>query len=81
MVTFILCWRRTLPAPRQVEQGWWIILPVPRHLGQGDVDFGAYLKALEDIGYRGYLTIEREVGEDPAADIRLAADYLRSFYK
>ena len=50
-------------------------------LGQGDVDFGAYLKALEDIGYRGYLTIEREVGEDPAADIRLAADYLRSFYK
>ena len=49
-------------------------------LGQGDVDFAAYLAALEDIGYRGYLTIEREVGEDPAGDIRLAADYLRSFY-
>ena len=50
-------------------------------LGQGDVDFANYLKALEDIGYRGYLTIEREVGGTPAADIRLAADFLRGFYK
>lgn len=46
-------------------------------LGQGHVPFVPYLKALEDIGYRGFLTIEREVGEDPAADISLAADYLR----
>jgi sugar phosphate isomerase/epimerase len=36
------------------------------------------LKALEDIGYRGFLTIEREVGTDPSADIGLAADYLRN---
>ena len=50
-------------------------------LGQGDVDFANYLKALEDIGYRGYLTIEREVGANPAGDIRLAADFLRGFYK
>lgn len=50
-------------------------------LGRGSVDFGEYLKALEDIGYTGYLTIEREVGEDPAADIALAADYLRSFFE
>ncbi len=49
-------------------------------LGRGSVDFGEYLKALEDIGYTGYLTIEREVGENPAADIALAADYLRSFF-
>ena len=47
-------------------------------LGQGDVDFVRYLDALEQIGYEGFLTIEREVGEDPAADIRMAADYLRS---
>ena len=48
-------------------------------LGQGDVDFGRYLAALEKVGYRGFLTIERECGADPAADIKLAADYLKSF--
>ncbi len=46
-------------------------------LGQGNVDFDNYLKALEDIGYRGFLTIEREVGANPAADIGHAADFLR----
>ena len=46
-------------------------------LGQGDVDFPAYLKALDDIGYTGFLTIEREVGEDPEGDIGLAAQFLR----
>ena len=34
------------------------------------------LKALEDIGYKGFLTIEREVGDDPARDIRKAVDFL-----
>ena len=47
-------------------------------LGKGSVDFAAYLKALEDIGYRGFLTIEREVGDDPAADILTAKKYLTS---
>ncbi len=47
-------------------------------LGKGHVDFTAYLKALEDIGYKGYLTIERECGDNPEADIALAADYLRN---
>lgn len=46
-------------------------------LGTGGVDFPNYLKALEEVGYRGFLTIEREVGENPAADIKLAADFLR----
>lgn len=46
-------------------------------LGQGAVDFPKYLKALEEIGYKGFLTIERECGGNPTADIRLAADYLR----
>ncbi|MBQ8250155.1 MAG: sugar phosphate isomerase/epimerase [Clostridia bacterium] len=50
-------------------------------LGTGDVDFPAYLAALEDIGYRGYLTIEREVGPTPEADITLAADFLRGIIK
>ena len=48
-------------------------------LGTGDVDFKNYLAALEEVGYRGFLTIERECGSDPAADIKLAVDYLKSF--
>lgn len=47
-------------------------------LGQGDVDFPNYLKALNDIGYTGFLTIEREVGDDPAADIALAVGFLQN---
>ena len=46
-------------------------------LGQGDVDFPNYLKALDDIGFQGFLTIEREVGDDPAADIALAVKFLQ----
>lgn len=47
-------------------------------LGEGKVDFDAYLAALKEIGFNGYLTIEREVGDDPTADIRMAMDLLRS---
>lgn len=47
-------------------------------LGQGDVDFKGYVKALRDIGYEGYFTIEREVGEDPEGDIREAVKFLES---
>lgn len=46
-------------------------------LGQGKVDFPAYLKALEEEGFKGFLTIEREVGETPEKDIRLAYDFLK----
>ncbi len=47
-------------------------------LGEGEVPWPEYLRALKDIGYDGYLTIEREVGEDPAADIVTAAKFLRA---
>ncbi len=47
-------------------------------LGEGDVPFDPYLKALEDIGYKGFLTIEREVGDDPAKDIHTAVDFLKA---
>lgn len=47
-------------------------------LGEGGVDFKAYLNALDEIGYRGFLTIEREVGENPAADIQTAMNHLKS---
>lgn len=49
-------------------------------LGEGDVPFPRYLDALREIGYDGFLTIEREVGGDPAKDIRTAADYLRGLF-
>lgn len=50
-------------------------------LGDGQVPFPAYLKALEEIGYKGFLTIEREVGNNPEADIRKAANYLKDLMK
>ena len=50
-------------------------------LGTGSVDYPAYLKALEDIGYTGYLTIEREVGDNPAADIDTAVKFLNKTMK
>ena len=50
-------------------------------LGTGSVDFPAWMKALEDIGYRGYLTIEREVGENPTKDIKTAMDHLTRVIK
>lgn len=47
-------------------------------LGKGDVKWDAYLAALEQAGYKGFLTIEREVGDDPAADIASAIAFLRN---
>ena len=50
-------------------------------IGEGDVDWDNYLKALSDVGFDGFLTIERECGADPSADIALAADYIREKLK
>lgn len=50
-------------------------------LGTGKVDFPAYLAALDDIGYHGFLTIEREVGDNPEKDIRTAVDFLQKLIK
>lgn len=51
-------------------------LEVP--LGEGSVDWNKYLAALEDIGYKGFLTIEREVGDNPEKDIITAVDFLKN---
>lgn len=48
-------------------------------IGQGDVDWKSYMKALREIGYDGYLTIEREAGDAPFEDIRSAVKFIRSF--
>ena len=45
-------------------------------LGEGRVNFDTYLRALEEIGYRGFLTIEREAGRTPAEDINTAKQHL-----
>lgn len=63
------------PVPQEFE-GVTFFREVP--LGTGAVPFPKYLAALEDIGYRGFLTIEREVGDTPEKDIGIAVDHLRS---
>ena len=50
-------------------------------LGEGNVPFREYLTALRQIGYNGFLTIEREVGDKPAEDIELAAKFLSEVEK
>ena len=47
-------------------------------LGTGSVPFPRYLAALDDIGFKGFLTIEREVGDNPAKDISDAVSFLRN---
>ncbi len=47
-------------------------------LGTGNVDFPAWLAALKEFGYDGFLTIEREVGEDRIGDTAKAVSFLRS---
>ncbi|PUA38422.1 xylose isomerase [Paenibacillus elgii] len=49
--------------------------------GEGAVDFDAYFQALQDIGYTGYLTIEREVGDQPEEDIRKAIQFIEAYRK
>ncbi len=53
-------------------------------LGKGAVNIEAYLTTLRDIGYRGPLTIEREIPQEPERqkeEIGHAADLLRSLTK
>ena len=63
------------PVPTEFE-GKKYFREVP--LGTGSVPFEKYLDALEEIGYNGYLTIEREVGENPVGDIEIAVNFLNS---
>lgn len=47
-------------------------------LGKGQINWTEYLTALNDIGYDGFLTIEREVGTHPEKDIAEAVQFLRT---
>jgi sugar phosphate isomerase/epimerase len=46
-------------------------------LGKGAVRWVEYVRALLEVGYDGYLTIEREVSKDAAADIIQAVLFLK----
>jgi L-ribulose-5-phosphate 3-epimerase len=46
-------------------------------LGHGDIDWMKYLALLEEIDYRGWLTIERETGENRLADVAAGVSFLR----
>lgn len=47
-------------------------------LGEGKVNFPTYLDALREIGYDGFLTIERECGDQPEEDIKKAVSFLKA---
>ena len=48
-------------------------------IGQGKVDFPALFRKLHDLGYDGFVTIEREIsGEQQTKDILAARAYLQS---
>ncbi|MDD6308823.1 MAG: sugar phosphate isomerase/epimerase [Clostridia bacterium] len=74
--------------PCNPEYAYGILHPIPEEirglrfyeevpLGTGSVDFPSYLAALEEVGYRGFLTIEREAGETPYQDIHTAYQFLQ----
>ena len=64
----------TMHGNNQTEDGpAYLELP----LGKGGVPWDKYLNALEEEGFHGFLTIEREVGDDPTADIAMAVQFLK----
>ena len=48
-------------------------------LGHGDIDWTRYLGALEEIQYRGWLTVAREGGDNRIADVAAGIGFLARF--
>lgn len=46
-------------------------------LGHGDIDWLAMIGLFEEIGYRGWLAVERETGNNRLADVANGVDFLR----
>jgi L-ribulose-5-phosphate 3-epimerase len=46
-------------------------------LGHGDMDWTLYLGALEEIEYRGWLTIACDSGGNRVADVATGVSFLR----
>ncbi|MEO2005311.1 MAG: TIM barrel protein, partial [Candidatus Poribacteria bacterium] len=48
-------------------------------LGEGDVNMTRFVEKLKEIGFEGYITIEREIsGDEQIADINAGIELLRS---
>jgi inosose dehydratase len=70
--------RAELSYSEAVDQGMY------RPIGQGDVDFGAILRALEGAGYAGWHVMEQDTilhsepppGSGPIADVRASLAHL-----
>lgn len=55
-------------------------LGIETRIGEGKVDFRRLFEKLHQLGYTGYVTIEREIeGPQQAKDILAARDYLQAF--
>lgn len=48
-------------------------------VGEGAVDYPKFLKALENIGYRGIIIAERECSDNPCRDMKYCYDRLYEF--
>lgn len=59
---------------RDLARGRGISVP----LGRGAADFPALLGSLEELGYRGYLTVGRPDADDPLHEFSAAVQYLKS---
>ena len=64
---------RARDAARDLSRGRGVEVP----LGQGAVDFEMILGKLEQISYRGYVTVDRQEASDPETDVGNAVAYLR----
>ena len=47
-------------------------------LGRGEVDWDEILAVLDEAEFRGWITVDRTIGEDPAGDAARAVQYLRT---
>jgi L-ribulose-5-phosphate 3-epimerase len=48
-------------------------------LGHGDIDWMEFLGVLEEVEYRGWVTVERESGSNRLADVAAGVSFLRRF--
>ncbi len=56
---------------------WGAEVPV----GQGQVNWEAFIKALEEGNFKGDMMIEREAGDDRVKDAKIAVEYLKKWLK
>lgn len=73
-----IIYRVTHPVPEEYKEAGPAFRETP--LGKGNVNFPTYLEALRGIGYTGFLTIEREIKEDPQKDISEAIRFLENLF-